>query len=100
MLQFGCDIVRATHQGKLQKICFHFDQKASLDLYAWNTTPAVSEKVASLEEVVISTSSKPDVTINIPSLKPRHAESIFETARRLFPRVDEEKNIFMSPTRR
>ena len=95
MLQFGCDIVKATHQGKLQEICFHFNQQASLNLYGWNTL-----KVASLEELVISTPSKPKVTIKIPSLKPRHAESIFETARRLFPRVDEEKNIFMSPTRR
>ncbi|KAI0698653.1 hypothetical protein C8Q76DRAFT_242682 [Earliella scabrosa] len=100
MLQYGCDIVRTTRSGKLQEICFHFEELASLNLYVWNTNPAVSEKVASLEEVIISTPSKPKVTINIPSLKPRHAESIIETAQRLFPRVDQGGNLFMSPTPR
>ena len=98
MLQFACDIVRTTHLGKLQEICFHFTEQTSLDLYDWYTKPTVSEKVASLEEVVISTSSKTKITFNIPSLKPLHADTIFETARRLFPRVDQGGNLFMSPT--
>ncbi|KAI0698665.1 hypothetical protein C8Q76DRAFT_861861 [Earliella scabrosa] len=99
-LQFGCDLVRTTRLGKLQGICFHFNEESSLDLYAWNREPAVLEKIASLEEVIISAPSKPKVTINIPSLKLQYAESIFKTAHRLFPRVDQGGNLFMSPTLR
>ena len=99
MLQYGCDIVRTTHSGKLQEICFHFEELASLNLYAWHREPDVLEKVSSLEKVIISAPSKPKITINIPSLKLQYAESIFETARRLFPRIDQGRNLFMSSTR-
>ena len=99
MLQFGCDLVRTTYLGKLQGICFHFNEGSSLELQSWNTEPAVLAKIASLEEVIISAPSKPKITINIPSLKLKYAESIFETARRLFPCVDQGGNLFISPTR-
>ena len=98
MLQFGCDIVRATH-GKLHEIRFHFSGQASLNLYDWDAEAAISEKVASLEEAILSTPSKPKVTISIPSLKPMHVTSIPGTARRLFSRINEAGKLFMSPTR-
>ena len=99
VLQFGCDLVMTTSLGKLQKISFHFNKEASLDLYAWNREPAVLQKVASLEEVVVSTPSKPKVTIKIPNLEVWYAESIIKIARGLFPRVDQGGNLFMSLTR-
>ena len=99
MLQCGCDIVRTAHLGKLQEISFRFTKEGSLDLHAWDTDSAILKEVASLEKVVVSTPSKPKITIKIPNLKAWHAESIFKTACMLFPRVDQEGNLFMSPTR-
>ena len=99
MLQLSCAIVRAAHLGKLQNLDFSFDKRHSTTLYDWPTSSDVLKEVAALEEILLSTPSKPTLTINIPSLTHKHAELILETARKLFPRVDQAGLLFMTPTR-
>ena len=99
MLQSICDIVQATHLGGLQNMDFYFDQPSPTALYNWPASPDVLKKAAILEDILLSTPSKPKITIDIPSLKHQHAESIFETARKLFPHVDQAGALFVSPTR-